>query len=88
MISDYYRIIVNRSRRSRKFKTAQNVFNVSVKKLPENSPTFVRRLFRDILKKVKQQMETNPNDYLRVNIHHPSLDSDIWVEFTQSKKFN
>jgi hypothetical protein len=52
LISDFYRINVNRTRQSRKFKAAQNVYNVSVKKLPENSPTFVRRLFRDVLKNV------------------------------------
>jgi hypothetical protein len=84
VISDFYRIIVNRARQSRKFKTKQNVFNVSLKELPEN-PTFVRHLFRDLLKNVKQKMQTNPNDYIRLNIRHPSLDSDIWVEFTQAK---
>jgi hypothetical protein len=47
---------------------------VSLKEFPQN-PTFVRRLFRDILKNVKLQMQANPNDYLRVNIQHPSLDS-------------
>jgi hypothetical protein len=57
---------------------------VSLKKIPEN-PTFIRRLFRDVLKNVKLQMEANPNDYLRVNIDHPSLDSPIWIEFTQAK---
>jgi uncharacterized protein (DUF736 family) len=76
---------VNRARQSRKFKSAQNVFNVSLKELPENSPTFVCRLFRDVIKNVKQKMETQPNDYLRVNIDHPSLDSPVWIEFTQSK---
>ena len=85
VISDYYRIKVNRTRHSRKFKSRQNVFNVSLKELPENSPTFVRRLFRDVVKNIKQQMQTAPNDYIRVNIRHPSLDSDIWVEFTRSK---
>lgn len=30
----------------------------------------------------------NPNDYLRLNIRHPSLESDIWYEFTQSKHLN
>jgi uncharacterized protein (DUF736 family) len=64
------------------------VFHVLIKELPENNPTFVRRLFRDVIKKVKQKMEANPNDYLRVNIDHPSLDSPIWIEFTQSKNLN
>jgi hypothetical protein len=29
----------------------------------------------DILKNVKRKMQANPNDYLRINIDHPSLDS-------------
>ena len=88
VISQYYRINVNRTRQSRKFKAAQNVYNVSVKELPENNPTFVRRLFRDVLKNVKRKMQTSPNDYLRVNIDHPSLDSPVWLEFTQSKNLD
>jgi hypothetical protein len=88
VISQYYRINVNRTRQSRKFKASQNVFNVSVKELPEKSPTFVRRLFRDVIKNVKKKMEASPNDYLRVNINHPSLDSPVWMEFTQSKNLD
>jgi hypothetical protein len=88
VISQYYRINVNRTRQSRKFKAAQNVFNVSVKELPEKNPTFVRRLFRDVIKNVKKKMEASPNDYLRVNINHPSLDSPVWLEFTQSKNLD
>jgi hypothetical protein len=42
-------------------------------------------LFQDVLKNIKDKMETLPNDYLRVNIDHPSLDSPVWVEFTPSK---
>jgi hypothetical protein len=87
VISDFYRIIVNRTRHSRKFKSEQNVYNVTLKELPEN-PTFVRRLFRDIVKNVKLQMEANPNDYFRVNIDHPSLDSPVWIEFIRSKNLN
>jgi hypothetical protein len=40
------------------------------------------------VKNVKQQMQSSPNDYLRVNINHPSLDSPIWIEFTQSKNLD
>jgi hypothetical protein len=64
------------------------VFNVSVTELPENNPTFVRRLFRDVIKNVKRKMQTQPNDYLRVNIEHPSLDSPVWIEFTRSKNLD
>jgi hypothetical protein len=64
------------------------VFNVSIKELLVKSATFMRRLFRDMLQTVKRKMPTNPNDYIRLNIRHPSLDSDIWIEFTQSKNLN
>jgi hypothetical protein len=47
--------------------------------LPEKTPTFVRRLFRDVLKNVKQKMQTNPND---------CLDSPVWLEFTQAKNLD
>jgi hypothetical protein len=33
-------------------------------------------------------MQTQLNDYIRLNINHPSLDSPVWVEFTQSKNLN
>jgi hypothetical protein len=60
---------------------------VALKELPENS-SFIRRLFGDVLKNVKQKMEISANDYLRINIRHPSLDSEIWLEFTQSKNLD
>jgi hypothetical protein len=41
-----------------------------------------------VIKNVKQQMEASPNDYLRMNIDHPSLDSPVWLEFTQSKNLD
>jgi hypothetical protein len=61
---------------------------VTIKELPEKSPTFVRRLFRDVIKNVKRKMEASPNDYLRVNINHPTLDSPVWLEFTKSKNLD
>jgi hypothetical protein len=89
LISTFYKIGLTRARQSRKFKAAQNVFNVTLKKLPEKeNSTFVRRLFRDMLQTVKRKMQTSPNDYLRVNIDHPSLDSPVWLEFTQSKNLD
>jgi uncharacterized protein (DUF736 family) len=33
-------------------------------------------------------METSTNDYIRMNIDHPSLDSPVWLEFTQAKNLN
>jgi uncharacterized protein (DUF736 family) len=38
-----------------------------------------------MLQTVRRKLQTSPKDYLRVNIDHPSLDSPVWVEFTQTK---
>lgn len=82
----YYQIKLDRRRHSRKFKVQENVYNVNVKPLPEkdHSP-FVRNVLDAMLNEVKSEMNCHPNDYLRLNIRHPSLDSDIWYEFTQNK---
>lgn len=82
----YYQIKLDRGRHSRKFKVQENVYNVNFKPLPEkdHSP-FVRNVLDAMLNEVKSEMNCRPNDYLRLNIRHPSLDSDIWYEFTQSK---
>ncbi|XP_048775446.2 uncharacterized protein LOC125680045 [Ostrea edulis] len=86
LVSEYYHIQLDRDRHSRKFKVKQNVYNVTFRPIPDSS--IIRRLFRDLLQKVKLRMQCNPNDYVRLNIRHPALDSDIWVEFTQSKNLN
>ena len=41
-----------------------------------------------ILKDVKDRMECRPDDYLRLNLRYPSLQSDIWFEFTQSQNLD
>ena len=33
-------------------------------------------------------MQWRPHDYVRLNFNHPSLDSDIWFEFTQSQSLD
>lgn len=87
VVSDFYKIRLDRGRKSRKFKVKQNVYTVNFRALPSDS-NFVRRLLSQMLKEVKERMQCNPNDYLRLNIRHPSLDSDVWYEFTQSKNLN
>lgn len=87
VVSDFYKIRLDRGRKSRKFKVKQNVYTVNFLAFPSDS-SFVRRLLSDMLKEVKERMQCNPNDYLRLNIRHPSLDSDVWYEFTQSKNLN
>lgn len=89
VVSDFYNIRLDRGRQSRKFKVKQNVYTVSFRPFPKKSESgFVKRLISDMLKQVKERMQCNPNDYLRLNLRHPSLDSEIWYEFTQCKNLN
>ena len=65
------------------------IYKVHVNALPvqDQSPG-VRQLLKHLLKDVKCRMQCRPNDYLWLNLHHPSLDSDIWFEFTQSQSLD
>ncbi|XP_022295019.2 uncharacterized protein LOC111105138 [Crassostrea virginica] len=86
---DYYNIRLDRERHSRKFKVKQNVYKVNVKPLPfHDQSEGVRQLVERILKDVKNRMHARPDDYLRLNLRHPSLQSEIWFEFTQSQNLN
>ena len=86
---EYYKVNLERERHSRKFKMKQNVYKVNVKTLPfRDNSEGVRQLLKRILQDVKERMKCRPDDYLRLNLHHPSLQSDIWFEFTQSKNLN
>ena len=88
-ISQYYRVTVNERVHSRKFKAQEDFYTVIFKEFPEEENRgFVRRLFRHMLQTFKSKMQCNPNDYLRLNIRHKSLESEIWYEFTQCKYFN
>ena len=86
---EYYEVRLERERHSRKFKVKQNVYKVNVKTLPfRDHSEGVRQLLKHILNDVKDRMECRPDDYLRLNLRHPSLQSDIWFEFTQSQNLD
>lgn len=82
IVSGFYNIRSDRGRQSHKFKVKQNVYTVSFRPFPKKSDNgFVKRLLRDMPKQVKERMQCNHNDYFRLNLRHPSLDSKIWYEF-------
>lgn len=56
-----------------------SISSLSTRKTILHSP-FVRNVLDAMLNEVKSEMNCRPNDYLRLNIRHPSLDSDIWYE--------
>lgn len=53
--SEYYKIRLDRGRRSRKFKVQENVYNVNFKPIPQkdHSP-FVRNVISEMLNEVKE----------------------------------
>ena len=77
-------------RTSPKFKAHEKKYVVHFDEFPEEEETtaFLLRLFRHMLQTFKSKMQCDPNDYLRLNISHPSLDSDISYGFTQCKDLN
>ena len=86
---EYYQVRLERERHSRKFKVKQNGYKVNVKTLLfQDLSEEVRQLLKRILNDVKARMECRPGDYLRLNLRHPSLQSDIWFEFTQSQNLD
>ena len=65
------------------------MYKVNVRTLPfRDNSEGVRQLLKRILKDVKDRMECRPDDYLRLNLRYPSLQSDIWFEFTQSQNLD
>jgi hypothetical protein len=51
------------------------VYNVNLKELPENSPYVCETFIPWCPEKCETEDAVLPNDYLRVNIDHSSLDS-------------
>ena len=83
---EYYQIRLERERHSRKFKVKQNVSKVKVKALPFlDHSAGVQQLFKRLLKDVKDHMQCRPNDYLRLNLRHPSLESDIRLSLLRAR---
>ena len=79
-IREYYQIELRSERKSRKFKTKSQVYDVSFR--PFNQPfDFTRELFSDLMTQLYEVGHVQPRDQVRLSILHPDLDFGIHIPF-------
>ena len=69
------------NKRSRKFRTESHVFMVSFKRFEDLPPHQLNALFDDVSQQIKQKLNAEPSDMIRLSINHPSLDMGIHIPF-------
>ena len=68
-------------KKSRKFRTESHVFTASFKRFEDLSPHQLNALFDDVTQQIKQKLNAEPSDMIRLSINHPSLDMGIHIPF-------
>ena len=69
------------NKKSRKFRTESHVFTASFKRFEDLSPHQLGALFDDVSQQIKQKLNAEPSDMIRLSINHPSLDMGIYIPF-------
>ena len=69
------------NKKSRKFKTDSHVFTASFKRFEDLPPHQLGALFDDVSQQIKQKLNAEPSDMIRLSINHPSLDMGIHIPF-------
>ena len=69
------------NKKSRKFRTESHVFTASFKRFEDLPPHQLNALFDDVTQQIKQKLNAEPSDMIRLNINHPSLDMGIHIPF-------
>ena len=68
-------------KKSRKFRTESHVFTASFKRFEDLSPHQLDALFDDVTHQIKQKLNAEASDMIRLSINHPSLDMGIHIPF-------
>ena len=68
-------------KKSRKFRTESHVFTASFKRFEDLSPYQLDALFDDVTQQIKQKLNAEASDMIRMSINHPSLDMGIHIPF-------
>ena len=68
-------------KKSRKFRTESHVFTASFKRFEDLSPHQLDALFDDVTQQIKQKLNAEASDMIRLSINHPSLDMGIHIPF-------
>ena len=69
------------NKKSRKFRTESHVFTVSFKRFEDLPPHQLNALFDDVSQQIKQKLNAEPSDMIRLSTNHPSLDMGIHIPF-------
>ena len=69
------------NKKSRKFRTESHVFTASFKRFQDLRPHQLNALFDDVTQQIKQKLNAEPSDMIRLSINHPSLDIGIHIPF-------
>ena len=69
------------NKKSRKFRIESHVFKASFKRFEDLSPHQLGALFDDVSQQIKQKLNAEPSDMIRLSINHPSLDMGIHISF-------
>ncbi|KAL3892353.1 hypothetical protein ACJMK2_004583 [Sinanodonta woodiana] len=83
----YYHIRETEKRSSRKFRTTAYTYAAKFKDFKadvplENTEWFTTEVWDSVLTSLKQQCQAKEDDRLRLSIHHDSLKSPVWIEFS------
>ena len=69
------------NKKSRKFRTESHVFTARFKRFEDLPPHQLDALFDDVTQQIKQKLNAEPSDMIRLSINHPSLDMGIHIPF-------
>ena len=69
------------NKKSRKLRTESHVFTASFKRFEDLPPHQLGALFDDVSQRIKQKLNAEPSDMIRLSINHLSLDMGIHVPF-------
>ena len=69
------------NKKSRKFRTESHVLTTSFKRFEDLPPHQLGALFDDASQQIKQKLNADPSDMIRLSINHPSLDMGIHIPF-------
>ena len=74
------------NKKSRKFRTESHVLTASFKRFEDLPPPQLDALFDDVSQQIKQKLNAEPSDMIRLGINHPSLDMGIHIPFMCAKQ--
>ena len=84
-VDQYFEIKPRFERRSRKFKTQSQVYDVTFQRY--NQPfTFTPTLFEAVVQQMKRQCNAQPRDKIRISMTHPKLSFGIHVPFDNASQ--